>query len=230
MDRTTDSLFDICDHAITAICGLKKKKRSDLLKAIQTDLTGGSASGYPTAFTHLAVYLFYATSHQLTPSFSVFSTLKGNPLYFKKVKTSMRVFFTGKPVGRVYHDKEYLVDFYAASSGKKLAPLLTMESESKIVKKHGKVSHASKSWNDDIFHDFDKLLTVNSPRRIYFGRVSEGFCEEFFEGLSKRMDEAYSSQVLLRGDEIVVVMLVGTNKKNRIEMREYGSHSRTLGK
>ncbi|WP_296507304.1 hypothetical protein [Rhodoferax sp.] len=226
MNRTTDSLYDICEHAIDCLCTTYQTDRPNLWKTFQSKLTDEATDGWPTSFTDLAVYIFYAVTHQLAPSFTVYSALKGNPKYFDDVKMHLRVLFNEPENNRKFFLKEYLVDFFAASNGYKLAPIATMESESKLMTNCKRGSADEKGWEFDPFHDFDKLLIVSSPRRVYFGHVSSECLAEYCKELSNRLDEAYRSQTVLRGDEVVVILLVSLKESVEIQLMEFESHRR----
>jgi hypothetical protein len=109
--------------------------------------------------------------------------------------------------------KEFLVDFLVSSGGPDSDPLkvqMTVESEARPI--------ASK---DDL-HDFNKLLMVSSPRRLFLSRVNvtkggkTDKREEAEAALAERLRIAEEESRLAAGDLLTVVLLQTSSELARI--------------
>lgn len=191
-DVSPERLEDIVELALEAVGGVIGKPPEDLLHAISRRLQQAAVpvkNNHKISFTLLAVYIFAASIYRLTAHAHVRCSFKGKTKSGGTVRTYASALF-----GRYDHtSSEYLVDFYASAKNSILCPLLTMESEATVEGK------------DLDFHDFKKLLSVSSPRRIYLFQCAGGQLKSATAKLSSLLDEAYKSQVLMRGDEVVII-------------------------
>ena len=121
----------------------------------------------------------------------VFHTPRGNG-GLKHIRSEGRIFFSGND----YRKEEYLLDYYVCPVDNTLCPLLTMESEAKA------------DLESLAFKDLNKLLSVSSPRRIYFGQVRNTSLRDAELVISSRLSSAYQSQLVARGDQISIILNV----------------------
>jgi hypothetical protein len=212
----TAPLDEICAKSLDANLSIWGWGAGDALSKMSEQLTkkaSGIGADLPVAFTYIAVNFFAGVAYQLASDAHVFSAFKGNSDYLDQLKRRAEIFF-GKHKDFKYSDKEYLVDFYACTGESKLNPLVTMESE------------AISESPDFIFHDLDKLLSVSSPRRIYFGKVPASRLEGARSAISEKLDAAYRSQILLRGDQVEIILLVTDGPAPGFKQFSFDAHSR----
>jgi len=145
----------------------------------------------PISFSIFALRTFAMIVRELTQKqrVSVFHAPRGNGA-LDELRREGAIFFRDQE----YHHEEYLVDYYVHPIDKKLCPLLTMESE------------AATDSDSLAFKDLDKLLSVSSPRRIYFGQVRSAILSKAEAVISSRLSSAYQSQVIGRGDQIAIIL------------------------
>ena len=212
-DLSSERLESLVESALEAVGHTLGKPPEQLLEAVSKSLSHGNSptkNNKKVSFTLIAVYIFAATMYQLSRHAHVRCAFKGKTTSGGTVRTYASVFF-GK---YGYVASEYLVDFYACANDKLLCPLLTMESEA---------TAEDKTYS---FYDFKKLLSVSSPRRIYLFQCSEARLGKSIESLSKLLDEAYQSQIVLRGDEVVVVAHVKRKKSYSFETYTFDQGAR----
>lgn len=230
--RTTDSLFDVCTSALEAMATTWSVPKEELLNKFHTELVGNGKQAWGVAFTRFAVVFFSAVVRQLSTKATVYAAFRGKSDYLKSLSQHAEIFLNGTGGTCSYTPNEYLVDYYACAGLEKLVPLVTMESESTLLtsvdSKDTSVSAMAK------LHDIDKLLSVSSPRRIYVGKAKIGAVDGFLEAVAERLNQAYRSQVLARGDHFVLMVFVeskvGSTKSHRVEIREFDSLLRMVAR
>jgi hypothetical protein len=120
--------------------------------------------------------------------------------------------FAEKQLGGRGHqllDEEFLVDFFV-STGDPLHVWMTVESEARPIASAKDV------------HDFNKLLAVSSPRRLFLSRVNvtkggkTDKREEAEAALAERLRIAEEDSRLAAGDLLTVVLLQTSSELARI--------------
>lgn len=215
-EYNTAPLDEICTKSLEAnlkIWGWDGDEAHAKMSARLVNNALATTSNLSVAFTFIAVNFFAGVAYQLASDAHVFTAFKGNSDYLDKLKNHAQVLL-GRHKEFKYSASEYLVDFYACTGESKLNPLVTMESEA--------VSENSEFK----FHDLDKLLSVSSPRRIYFGQVSECRLDGAKLAISEKLDAAFRSQILLRGDQVEIILLVTDGSAPGFKQFSFDAHNR----
>lgn len=190
-------LDDLCEKWVQEnLKVLGVDNAADALKLLTTQVQNPDRTAktiLPISFSVFALRTFAMIVRELTQKqrVSVYHVPRGNG-GLDHLRLDGAVFFSDQD----YQNEEYLVDYYVSPVGKKLCPLLTMESEAKT------------DPDSLAFKDLDKLLSVSSPRRIYFGQIRSAILSNAEAVISSRLSSAYQSQVVSRGDQIAIILNV----------------------
>jgi hypothetical protein len=208
-------LYDLCEESIKM--NLDVLNCSSTVDAIRL-LTDRHAAPdrtdkrpLPIAFSVLAFRFFAIATRLLTQDSPVvvFYAPKGNGA-LEAVRSEARNLLERHEV----REEEFLVDYYVCPKKLKLCPLLTMESE-------------ADTYAESLeFKDLDKLLAVSSPRRVYFGQVTQAKLGSAEEIIRSRLSVAYQSQLIHRGDQIVIMLNVTGGKSKGIRIYDFDLESR----
>jgi len=190
-------LEDLCEKWVQEnldVLGVKNAEEALRLLTERFEKPDRTAEGILSiSFSVFALRTFAMIVRELTERqrVCVFHTPRGNG-GLEHVKSEGDLFFRDQD----YKKEEYLLDYYVCPEGMKLCPLLTMESEAKM------------DLDSLAFKDLDKLLSVSSPRRIYFGQVRNTILRKAETVISSRLSSAYQSQLIARGDQISIILNV----------------------